>query len=112
LPIGPEGPAGPPGPAAPEGAEGPPGKIASITCELVTGKGPPRIVCTVAAARALSLQDRLVRLVRGGRTVASGRSGRLHADRQLPKGKYTLVVGRGAHVKRIQAVIRELPDEL
>ena len=105
-PTGPTGPAGPKGPAGPAGPPGPPGKGVTITCELVTGKGPPRVVCTVDAARALTLQHRLLRLVRGGRTVASGRSGRLHTDRRLPKGKYTLVIGRGEGGERIQAVIR------
>jgi hypothetical protein len=89
-PQGPQGPAGTPGaqgPRGPQGAQGPAGKVGSVRCTL---KGR-RITCRVSNARASR-----VRLVRRGRTVASGKlaGGKVtFSGRRLGKGSYTLVVG-------------------
>jgi uncharacterized protein YjiK len=108
--TGAQGPAGPTGPAGPKGAQGPAGprgEIGKITisCELVLGKGQPRIVCTVEPAKSSTIEHRLVRLVRGDHTIASGRGRRLNGAGRLPKGAYTLVVGRGTDAVRIPVVI-------
>jgi hypothetical protein len=77
----------------------------TITCEIVTGHGSPRVVCNIEPAKSSKLMaDRPVRLVRGGHTVASGRGARLSADRELPKGTYTLVIGRGENSIRVRGL--------
>lgn len=79
--AGPLGPAGPVGPAGatgatgavgPRGATGPRGKDATVTCRVRTVRGKrSQVTCTVkTTAKASALR---ARLVRNGRTVATGR---------------------------------------
>jgi hypothetical protein len=108
-PTGSQGPAGSQGAPGPQGAtgpQGPAGKV-TVTCEVISGKGKGNadVTCAVSPTQALSFQRRLLRLVHGGRTVASGRGVRLRADRRPAKGNYVLVIGRGEHVERLRAVV-------
>jgi alkaline phosphatase len=80
------------GPAGPRGADGAPGKSSVVTC--VPKKGN-KIVCSVRDAAA----GARVRLVRDGRTVASGvvdRKGRvvLRLPAKARGGSYQAVIGR------------------
>ncbi|HEY2717263.1 MAG TPA: lamin tail domain-containing protein [Solirubrobacterales bacterium] len=105
-PKGPAGPAGPQGPAGPKGATGPQGPAGelgkvTVTCELQLAK--LKVVCTVEQAKQKLIAGRPNRLVRGNRTIASGRGKRLVGEGKLPTGRYTLVIGRGK--KAIRAPI-------
>ncbi len=102
-PTGANGPQGPPGPKGATGPRGPAGKV-TVTCQLVEGKAKQRVVCTVNPTQARG-HHRPLRLVRNGHSVASGQGGKLQTDRQLPKGNYTLVIGRGKQAQRLPAIV-------
>jgi uncharacterized protein YjiK len=102
-PVGPVGPVGPKGATGPQGPAGEIGKI-TVTCELVT-KGGLKVVCTVEQAKQKLIAGRPSRLVRGNRTVASGHGKHLVGEGSLPKGRYTLVIGRGESAFRVPITI-------
>ena len=82
------GPQGSPGPAGATGATGPAGERgargprARVTCKVRSRR---RVTCRVKSASS-------ARLVRHGRTYATGTAKRLRARRALRPGRYTLVV--------------------
>ena len=96
------------GPAGPRGAQGPRGrargKNAAVTCKVAGTKRDPHVACTVKYEGG-SAQDRVVRLVRQGHTVAAGRGAHLEAASRLPIGAYTLVVGAGKSVDRLAVTV-------
>lgn len=112
-PAGATGPAGTPGPKGdpgPRGANGPRGRDARVSCR-VAGRGARGVRCTVtyagtrAGARTRAKASTGARLVRGERTVARGTLGRLRAGRALARGRYVLVIGRGAKALRVTVAV-------
>jgi hypothetical protein len=102
-PQGPAGPKGPTGPAGPQGPAGPAGPVGQITC-AVTLKGltivvtcqvtPPATTVARAADRASKVA---VRVMRGGKILASG-SGALRKDVVSAKLRTKHGLGRGSYV--------------
>ncbi|HST39220.1 MAG TPA: metallophosphoesterase [Conexibacter sp.] len=98
--TGASGPAGAKGDAGAKGeagARGPAGRDAKVTCTVKRGKGAPRVTCKVSSASKstrAALARSGARLVRGGRTYASGTTASLHG-RSLARGRYTLRVKLG-----------------
>jgi hypothetical protein len=92
------------GPAGPEGDRGPTGRDARVTCRVVTPRKRgvrQRVTCRVtlvSGGRKASVTARpkaSARLLRDGRTVASGRLGSLRATRAAHRGgRYTWKVGK------------------
>jgi alkaline phosphatase len=90
--VGTPGAVGATGAAGKPGPKGKDGRDARVTCRLV---GSKKVRCSVVSARSRS---RSARLVRRGRTVATGKvSGKgavtLTSKKNLAKGAYTLVAG-------------------
>ncbi|MEZ5121797.1 MAG: hypothetical protein R2736_09500 [Solirubrobacterales bacterium] len=119
-PVGPVGPAGPQGVPGPTGPVGPKGRDARVTCRVTNARGKPtQVRCTVTTTGGRGTKLR-VRLVRGQRTVASGRrtttraagavAVTLDGARALRRGTYRLVLTeqRGARKRTTtqSAVVR------
>jgi hypothetical protein len=84
-PQGSPGAAGPTGATGPAGERGPRGPRARVTCKVRSRR---RVSCRVKRASS-------ARLVRRGRTYATGTAKRLRARRALRPGRYTLRLGDG-----------------
>ncbi|MEA2294039.1 MAG: hypothetical protein QOE86_1678 [Solirubrobacteraceae bacterium] len=86
---------GAPGAQGPQGPAGKNGRDGKVTCKL-SGK---KVRCAVTYAGA-------ARLTRHGRTYAKGSSARtLKRTRTVKHGTYTLVISKGAAVRRIPAAL-------
>lgn len=82
-----------------KGDRGPAGAAAKITCSVKRGKGAPKVTCTVTRASKstrAALARASARLVRGGRTYATGTTTRLKGRRAVARGRYVLRVKAGA----------------
>ena len=97
--AGSQGAAGSPGEAGPAGKRGPRGRAASVSCRIA---GKQRVRCTVRYASGTRAKGSTnARLVRGGRTYATGRLSALRATRKLTRGAYTLRIGRATLRARV-----------
>jgi hypothetical protein len=98
-PAGPVGATGATGARGARGARGAAGAAAKVTCRVVRVRGAQRVTCKVAAAGSRATRAKLAkasaRLVRGGRTYATGTTTRLTARRTVTRGSYTLRLARG-----------------
>jgi hypothetical protein len=82
-PQGSPGPSGATGATGPAGDRGPRGPRARVTCKVRSRR---RVTCRVKSGSS-------AKLVRHGRTYATGTPKRLRARRPLRPGRYTLIVG-------------------
>ena len=100
------GPAGTPGATGPAGPAGKPGRDAKVTCTTKTTKGKPKTTCRVTYPAAKKASKRATaRLVRDGRTYATGTATTLHAARKLPRGRYTLTIRTGRATTTVRVVV-------
>ena len=98
-PAGTNGLAGSQGPAGRAGKRGPRGRAVSVSCRIA---GKQRVRCTVRYASGTRAKGSTnARLVRGGRTYATGRLSALRATRKLTRGAYTLRIGRATLRARV-----------
>jgi hypothetical protein len=108
---GPKGDTGDRGDRGPQGERGPAGRDALVTC---TVKGSRTVTCTVlypgrsaaAKRKTARVKRQQARLLRDGKTVARGRTARLAARRTLARGRYVLVLGKGASAQRLAVKLR------
>jgi hypothetical protein len=129
-PAGPTGETGAAGPAGPTGAtgaagapgskgstgatgkhaaKGAPGRDAKVSCKVIGARGSQHIACTVkdagkAAGRTLARAN--ARLVRDGRTYASGTTTRLQPQRSVARGDYVLRLSSGDSTWNIPVSVR------
>ena len=109
--TGAQGPKGDTGDRGAKGATGPAGRDGLVTC---TVRGSSTVKCTVvypgrtAAAKRKTAQAKRARarLVRGGRTYATGKPGALKATRKVTRGRYTLVLGSGKRAAKVAVTVR------
>ncbi|MDO8212298.1 family 78 glycoside hydrolase catalytic domain [Conexibacter sp. CPCC 206217] len=88
------------GATGPKGDRGAPGRDAKVTCRIMATRGRQKVSCAVTLARSGGKSARKARattsarLVRNGRTYASGRLGALRTTHRVTRGaRYTLRVG-------------------
>lgn len=122
--TGPGGPAGSNGTSGPKGdtgatgaagtpgktgAKGAPGRDAKATCKVTGARGTQHVTCTVKDAGkdgGSSLTHANARLVRDGRTYATGTAAHLNVRRSLPRGSYVLRLSAGEGTWTIPARVR------
>ncbi|MDO8184031.1 metallophosphoesterase [Conexibacter sp. JD483] len=92
-----------------QGERGPAGAAAKVTCSVKRGKGAPKVSCKVTSASkstSKQLARSNARLVRGGRTYATGTAATLKSRRTVTRGSYTLRVTAGKRVLAFPVRIR------
>jgi Calcineurin-like phosphoesterase/Collagen triple helix repeat (20 copies) len=110
--TGPKGDAGVKGSAGETGKPGPKGaagRDAKVTCKVIGARGSHHIACTVkdagkTAGRTLARAN--ARLVRDGRTYASGTTTRLQPQRSVARGRYVLRLSAGDGTWNIPVSVR------
>jgi hypothetical protein len=86
------------------GARGADGRDAKVTCKVTGARGAQNVACTVkvagkSAGRVPTHAD--ARLVRGGRTYATGTTTHLRARRTVARGDYVLRLSAGERTWKI-----------
>src|SRR4029079_1803212 len=108
-PKGDPGTKGSTGATAPAGPRGPAGRDAKATCKVTGALTTQHVTCTVkvagkSAGRALTHAS--ARLMRGGRTYATGTTTRLSARRAVNRGRYLLWLSAGDTTWKIPVRVR------
>ena len=116
-PVGPAGSTGSKGDTGAQGStgatgntgpKGPPGRDAKVTCKVAGAGDAQRVTCTVRAAGKNSgraLTHASARLVRHGRTYATGTTAHLDVRRAVTPGQYLLRLSAGSSVWRIPVLV-------
>ncbi len=107
--TGPKGAAGSAGTAGKTGAKGAPGRDANATCKVKGVHGTQHVTCKVRVAgknAGSALKHANARLVRDGRTYATGTARHLTTHRSIARGSYTLRLSAGNRIWTIPVSVR------